>query len=126
MSLAAFFMLAQVALQLPAMPEGTEVRLVSLDLLTVYVSARVEDGHLVFREFPPPGTEVRVLIFPPGEDAASRAAALAGATAYSGRVTDGGTDVLLKLDGVERPVSLRQVLLEEREVWLDIPMGRSR
>lgn len=126
MSLAVFLMLGQAALQLPAMPEGTEVRLVSLDLLTVYVSARVEDGHLVFREFPPPGTEVRVLIFPPGESAASRAAALAGATAYTGRITEGGTDVALTIEGVQRPLSLRHLLLEEREVWLDLPMGRSR
>jgi hypothetical protein len=125
-SLAFLFMLGQAVLQLPAMVEGTEVRLVSLDLLTVYVSARVVDGRLVFREFPPPGTEVRVLVFPPGEDPAAKAAALTGASAYTGRITDGGTDVLLTVDGTTDPVSLREVLLEEREVWLDLPMGRSR
>ena len=124
MSLAFFFMLAQAGLQLPAMPEATEVRLVSVDLLTVYVSARVEDGHLVFREFPPPGTRVRVLIFPPGEDLRGQAAALAGATAYKGHITDRGNDVLLAIDGIDHPVSLRELLLEERDVWLDLPLGR--
>ncbi len=126
MSLAFFFMLGQAGIQLPAMPEGTEVRLVSLDLLTVYVSARVEDGHLIFREFPPPGTEVRVLVFPPGDDHRGKAAALAGATAYKGRITDRGSDVLLDLDGIDQPISLRELLLEEREIWLDLPLGRSR
>lgn len=126
MSLAFFLLLGQATFQLPAMPAGTEVRLVSLDLLTVYASARVENGRLEFREFPPPGTEVRVLIFPPGDNPAAKAAALAGATAYSGSITEGGTDVLLKVDGVAEPVSLRKALLDEREVWLDLPMGRSR
>lgn len=126
MSLAALFVLAQAAAQLPAMPEGTEVRIVSVDLLTVYASARVEGGHLVFAEFPKPGTEVRVLIFPPGDDPRAKAAALAGATALKGRITEGGTDVLLTVEGIDEPISLRQLLFEEREVWLDLPLGRSR
>lgn len=126
MSLAFFLMLAQAGFQLPAMPEGTEVRLVSVDLLTVYASAKVMDGHLVFRELPPPGTEVRILIFPPDGDAQSRALQLAGATAYKGRITQGGTDVHLQLEGIDQPVSLRELLLEEREIWLDLPIGRSR
>ncbi len=124
MSIAFFLMLGQAVFQLPAMPEGTEVRIVSVDLLTVYASAKVVDGHLVFGEFPPPGTEVRVLIFPPDDDVRSKAAQLAGATAYRGAVTQGGTDVQLSVEGRSRPLSLREILLEEREIWLDLPIGR--
>jgi hypothetical protein len=126
MSLVHLFMLGQVALQLPMMPAGTEVRLMSVDLFTVYASARVEARHLRFRELPPPGTEVRVLIFPPDADDASRAAALSGATALKGRVSEAGTDVLVTYQGSEEPLSLRALLLEERNIWLDLPLGRSR
>ncbi|MBX3140969.1 MAG: hypothetical protein KF875_09485 [Trueperaceae bacterium] len=125
MSIAFLLMLGQAVFQLPAMPEGTEVRIVSVDLLTVYASAKVVDGHLVFGEFPPSGTEVRVLIFPPDDDVRSKAAQLAGATAYKGTVTPGGADVQLAVEGRSRPLSLREILLEEREIWLDLPIGRS-
>lgn len=126
MSLTFLFLLGQVALQLPSMPTGTEVRLMSVDLFTVYASARVEANHLRFRELPPAGTEVRVLIFPPDADDASRAAALSGATALKGHVSDSGNDIVLAYEGADEPISLRRLLLEEREIWLDLPLGRSR
>ncbi len=126
MSLAHLFLLGQVALQLPMMPAGTEVRLMSVDLFTVYSSARVDDRRLRFRELPAPGTPVQILIFPPDADDASRAAALSGATALKGRVSDAGTDILVIYPGSSEPLSLRALLLEEREIWLDLPLGRSR
>lgn len=126
MSLSHLFLLSQAALLLPAMPVGTEVRLMSADLFTVYASARVDGDRLTFRELPPAGTEVRVLIFPPGADDASVAEVLSGAAALKGRVSQSGNDILLLQDGMEEPVSLRSLLLQEREIWLDLPLGRSR
>lgn len=126
MSFAHLLLLGQVALQLPLMPPGTEVRLMSADLFTVYASASVEGASLRFRELPPPGTEVRILIFPRDADEAERAEALSGATALKGFVSGAGTDLLVFLGESEEPLSLRALLLREREIWLDLPIGRSR
>src|SRR5690606_19115556 len=114
------FLIGQLALQLPLMPAGTEVRLMSVDLFTVYASAKVERAYLKFRELPPPGTEVRILIFPPDADDAALAEALSGATALKGFVSETGTDILVLLEGESEPLSLRALLLQEREVWLDL------
>lgn len=126
MSLTHLFLVGQLALSLPAMPAGTEVRLMSADLFTVYASAQVERSYLKFREFPPPGTEVRILIFPPDADEAERAPMLSGATALKGYVSDAGTDILVLHEGEEEPLSLRAMLLQEREIWLDLPLGRNQ
>lgn len=121
MSLVQLFFIIQLALQLPAMTEGTEVRLVSRDLLTVYASATVVGGELVFEEFPAPGTEVRLLIFPPDAGPAEQAEALSGAAALAGAVSTSGDDVLLIDPELEEPVSLTELLLHERNVRLVLP-----
>ncbi len=126
MALTHLFLLGQLALHLPMMPAGTEVRLMSSDLFTVYASARVERAYLKFRELPPPGTEVRVLIFPPDADNTDLAAALSGATALKGFVSEAGTDILIHYEGSDEPLSFRALLLQEREIWLDLPLGRSQ
>ncbi len=126
MALTHLFLLGQLTLHLPMMPAGTEVRLMSVDLFTVYASAQVERGSLKFRELPPPGTEVRILIFPPDADDTTVAAALSGATALKGFVSEAGTDILVLYEGNDEPLSLRAQLLQEREIWLDLPLGRSQ
>lgn len=128
MSLAHWFVVGQVLALLPAMPEGTEVRILSADLFTVYASARVQAGRLQFNEFPPVGTIVRVLIFPPDPSPEDRAAALSGATALQGRVTQtpDGPDILLTDAGDPEPVSLREVLQDERGIVLELPLGGDR
>ncbi len=118
MSLVHLFFLIQLAVQLPAMSDGTEVRLVSRDLLTVHASATVAAGVLEFEEFPPPGTEVRVLIFPPNAGPAEQAEALSGAAALAGSVSLSGDDVMLIDPELDEPVSLRDLLLHERNVRL--------
>lgn len=126
MALTHLFLLGQLTLHLPMMPAGTEVRLMSVDLFTVYASAQVERASLKFRELPPPGTEVRILIFPPDADDTTVAAALSGATALKGFVSEAGTDILVLFEGNDEPLSLRALLLQEREIWLDLPLGRSQ
>ncbi len=126
MALTHLFLIGQLMLHLPVMPAGTEVRLMSVDLFTVYASARVDRSYLKFKELPPPGTEVRILIFPPDADDTSVAEALSGATALKGFVSEAGTDILVINDQSDEPLSLRALLLQEREIWLDLPLGRSQ
>jgi hypothetical protein len=126
MALTHLFLIGQLMLHLPVMPAGTEVRLMSVDLFTVYASAQVERSYLKFKELPPPGTEVRILIFPPDANDASVAEALSGATALKGFVSEAGTDILVINDQSDEPLSLRALLLQEREIWLDLPLGRSQ
>jgi len=126
MALTHLFLIGQLMLHLPVMPAGTEVRLMSVDLFTVYASAQVERAYLKFRELPPPGTEVRILIFPPDADDTALAEALSGATALKGFVSEAGTDILVLFEGEGEPLSLRALLLQEREIWLDLPLGRSQ
>lgn len=128
MSLAHWFVVGQVLALLPAMPDGTEVRILSADLFTVYASARVEAGLLRFDELPPVGTMVRILIFPPDPSPENQAAALSGATALQGRVaqTAAGLDILL-VDAVDpEPVSLRELLRQEHGIVLELPAGGER
>ncbi len=128
MSLAHLFVMGQVLAMLPGMPDGTEVRILSADLFTVYASARVEAGRLKFTELPPAGTLVRILIFPPDPSPENQAAAMSGATALHGRViqTTEGFDILLIDTEDPAPVSLRDLLLEERRIELDLPVGGAR
>lgn len=123
MSAGLFMLVAQSALGLPALPAGTEVRLVSPDLLTVYASARIQDAKLTFQTAPAPGTELRLLFFPPDATQAERAAALSGARAISGRISVDGKDILLRFPESDQPVSLR-ALLEQRDISLAIAPGK--
>jgi hypothetical protein len=109
-------------LGVPALPAGTEVRLVSPDLLTVYASARIQDAQLVFRTAPSPGTQLRLLFFPPDASQAERAAALSGARVISGRISVDGKDILLVFPESDAPVSLR-TLLAERGITLAVQPG---
>lgn len=118
MGLSLFYLLGQAVAGLPALPVGTEVRLVSPDLLTVYASAQVEEHVLAFNALPPADTPIRVLIFPPDASRAERAAALSGALAMRGRVSPDGTDILLQLPNETEPRSLRELLWRERGVEL--------
>lgn len=114
-----WFLLGQAAVSLPAFTVGTELRLVSPDLLTVYSSARVtEDRHLVVDLPLAPGTELRLLVFPPDASDADKAAALSGARAVFGRVDDDRADILVRFPEAEEAVSLRQWLAEERDIVL--------
>lgn len=120
MSFAQFLLIGQLLAVLPAMPEGTEVRLVSTDLLTIYATAVVADDQLVFHAFPPAGTEVRVLIFPPDAAPADVVESLSSARALVGRISADGSDVLLTEPADLEPLSLRTLLSREHNVTLGI------
>ena len=113
-----WYLVAQVAV-FPTLAPGSEVRLVSPDLLQVYASGRVEEGRLRLEGRPlVPGAELRVLVFPPGADAGEVAAAASGAAAISARA--GQDDVwIVPRDGGE-PRSLSE-LLALQEIVLELP-----
>lgn len=115
-------LLALVAVQAFAFPpfsEGTEVRLVSPDLLTVHATGRVEAGALRLEGDLQAGAELRLLVFAP--DAPSEAPDDSGeAGAWRVRVGPQANDLLLR--HVEQPpdaaISLRTFLREERGLEL--------
>ena len=117
-----WFLVSQTLAGLPQMPPGTEVRLVSRDLLTVYGSARVEDGRLQFDSSMRSGQELRLLIFPPDASDQERAQALSGAQAIPGRVSDDRVDILIEFPELDGPLSLRKWLAEERDILLIMPV----
>jgi hypothetical protein len=115
-----FFLVSQTLPGLPAMQPGTEVRVVSQDLLTIFASARVDAGSLTFDAPLTPGLEIRLLIFPPDATDQERAAALSGAQALVGWATPDG-DLLVQFPEVGGPISLRKWLEEERGLDLVLP-----
>jgi hypothetical protein len=113
------FLLGQAASLLPAFPVGTELRLVSPDLLTVYSSGRVTDDRQLIVDLPlDAGTELRLLVFPPNASAEQVAEAFSPARAVVGRVAEDRADVWVRFADREEPVSLRRWLAEERDIVL--------
>jgi hypothetical protein len=114
-----WYLVGQATAVLPAFPVGTELRLVSPDLLTVYSSGRVTDDlHLIVDLPLDAGTELRLLVFPPGASDVEKAEALSGARALLGRVAVDRADILVRFPGGAAPVSLRQWLAAERDIVL--------
>lgn len=114
-----WFLIGQATASLPAFPVGTELRLVSPDLLTVYSSGRVTpDLHLIVDLPLDAGTELRLLVFPPGISDVEKAEILSGVRAVLGRVADDRADILVRFPGLEGPVSLRRWLADERQIVL--------
>lgn len=118
MSAGMLLLLAQTVAGLPALPAGTEVRLVSPDLLTVYASATLQRGELTFVGVPPAGTELRLLFFPPDASVEDRVAALSGARVLRGFVSGDASDIMLQLPDQPEPVSFRQLLHDDRGIGL--------
>lgn len=115
-----WFLVAQAAV-FPTLAPGSEVRLVSPDLLQVHASGRVEEGRLRLEGRPlVPGAELRVLVFPPGADAGEVAAAASGAAAISARAGTGDVWIVPQ-DGGE-PRSLNE-LLALQNIVLELPAG---
>lgn len=111
---------------LPAFPDGAELRIVSPDLLTVYSSGRVEDGHLTIDLPLDVGTEVRLLVFPPDATDEQLADALSGGSALHGVVAEDRADILLRVSDLAEPLSLRAWLRDEHGISLVMITRRTR
>lgn len=115
-----WFLVAQTLSGLPAMDPGTEVRVVSADLLTIHATGRVTDGALRFTSPLPPNAEVRLLVFPPDATETDVAEALSGAAALRARVSEDGADLLISFEQTEGFLSFRMWLEDERGLELEI------
>src|SRR5690625_2973427 len=109
--------LGQTLSSLPQMQPGTDVRVVSQDLLSVYAGGTVtDDGELLFKGSLEGAGDVRLLFYPP-DDSGQRSEAVH----ITGSVSPDGQDILLELDGREEPLSFREWLQDERGLILRIP-----
>ena len=103
------------------MAPGTEVRIVAVDLITVYAAATVEDNTLAFSTPLEPGREIRLLILSP--KATDRDAVNNLDSAPKGSISPDGSDILLRFDERGSPVSFRNWLSGERGVTLVMGAG---
>lgn len=102
--------------------DGSEIRLVSPNLTTVYSTAKVDGRTLKFESLPPPGAEIRVLIFPPGTAQTadmSAEALLASPQGFRGVVAVSEDDILIYIEN--KLTSFRLTLEEEYGVRLRLP-----
>ena len=113
-------LLSQTLADFPEMSVGTEVRIYSNDLFTVFAAGTVDNGLLVLEGKLEAGKEVRVLILSQTPDENGEEEALAGAKALYGRISRDGKDILIRLEDVEGYLSLAAWLLEERAVIMQI------
>jgi hypothetical protein len=117
-----WFLVSQTIAGLPDMTSGTEVRIVSSDLMAMYASAQVNGQELILEGAMPPGTEIRVLILQPNATPEETAQALG--QALSATVSPEGDDLYLEFQELEGPLSFKKWLLEERGIVLRIiPLG---
>jgi hypothetical protein len=112
-----WFLVSQTISGLPNMAPGTEVRIVSLDLLTIYASAVVEDNELVFHGNLQADSEVRVLIMVPDATPKEAAEALSNKAMFA-RISPEGDDILLQFKELHGALSFKKWLLEERGIIL--------
>ena len=113
--------MSQTVTGLPDMAPGTEVRIVAVDLITVYAAATVENDTLAFSTALEPGREIRLLILSP--KATDKDAVNNLDSAPKGSVSPDGGDILLRVDERGSPVSFRSWLLDERGITLVMDAG---
>ena len=121
-----WFLVSQTLAGLPAMDPGTEVRVVSPDLLTIHAVGRVVGAALVFDVAWPANAEIRVLVFPPDATETAVAATLSGATALRGKVSPEGDDLWIAFERTDGFLSFRKWLEEERDLSLRIDPDAAR
>ncbi len=121
-----WFLVSQTVAGLPDMAPGTEVKLVSLDLVTVYASAQVRDHRLVMTgDFAAEG-DVRLLILQPDASPQATVEAL-GNQALVARLSPQGDDILVQFEELDGPLSFKKWLAEERGITLEInPKGEGQ
>lgn len=118
-----WFLVSQTVAGLPDMAAGTEVKLVSLDLVTVYASAQVHDKRLVMKGDFAADSDMRLLIFQPDASPQATVDAL-GNQALFAHLSPQGDDILVQFEELDGPLSFKKWLKEERGITLELnPKG---
>lgn len=112
-----WFLVSQTIAGLPEMSPGTKVQIVSMDLITLYASAQVEDEWLVLEGDFEAGSEVQILILQPDATPQETVEALSS-EALSARVSPEADDLLVNFEELEGPLSFKKWLEEERDIFL--------
>ena len=115
-----WFLVSQTIAGLPDMHPGTEVRIVSVDLLTVHASAQVQDNQLVLQGDLGADSEVRVLILQADASAQEAVDAL-GSKALFAHISPSGNDILVQFEEIDGPLSFKKWLEEERGITFKMP-----
>ena len=119
-----WFLVSQTIGGLPDMYPGTEVRVVSMDLITIYASASVDQDELILEGNMAPGSEVRLLILQPDANAQETVEAL-GNKALHARISPEGNDILLQFVELDGPLSFKKWLEEERDIKFTLKQKQS-
>lgn len=121
-----WFLVSQTIAGLPEMAPGTQVQIVSMDLLERYASAVIEDEWLVLEGDLKAGSEVQILIFQPDATPEETAEAALGNKALLAQVSPEADDLLVEFEELEGPLSFKKWLEEERGIFLRlIPKGNN-
>ncbi len=114
-----WFLVSQTLSSLPDIYSGTEIRLVSMDLISIYAEAKVENGNLILKGDLEPGQDIRLLILQPDANAQETVEAL-GNKALHATVSEDGTDLLLRFQELDGPISFKKWLSEERDIQFEL------
>lgn len=114
-----WFLVSQTLSSLPDIYSGTEIRLVSMDLINIYAEAKVENDSLTLTGDLEPGQDLRLLILQPDANAQETVEAL-GNKALHATVSEDGTDLLLRFQELDGPISFKKWLSEERNIEFEL------
>ncbi len=113
-----WFLVSQTIAGLPDMAPGTEVRILSEDLMSMYASATIENNELVLEGPIPAETYVKLVILQPNPS--PEETVQAAGQALTAVVSPEGDDLYLKFQELEGPLSFRKWLFEERGIVLRV------
>jgi hypothetical protein len=113
-----WFLVSQTIAGLPDMAPGTEVRILSEDLMSMYASATVEDNELILTGSFPPETPFKLVILQPNPS--PEETVQAAGQALPAMVSPEGDDLYLKFQELEGPLSFKKWLFEERGIVLRV------
>lgn len=113
-----WFLVSQTIAGLPDMAPGTEVRILSEDLMAMYASATVENDELILEGHFPLETPVKLVILKPNPS--PEETVQAAGQALPAMLSPEGDDFYLKFQELEGPLSFKKWLFEERGIVLRI------
>jgi hypothetical protein len=115
-----WFLVSQTIAGLPDMAPGTEVKILSEDLMAVYASATIAGDELILEGSFPTETTVKLIILPPNPTAEDQIQAISPSQALPAVLSPEGDDLYLKFQELEGPLSFKKWLFEERGIVLRV------